>query len=364
MNKTQSPMSFSSSYVAKRTTKNTFYKQINLLINWQIIENEINIVYNPGKSAVGQPSYSGLLLFKMLLLGVWNGNMSDRLVEEMANENLSAMSFCGLSLEHTVPDHSVLSRFRTCLGKHNTFENLMMLINKQLEDHALVVKTGVKIDATITDSPRKPKGTTTYVIAEDRKEELVNEAEKEKQTTDIQLIKQIQKGVDTEARWTKKAGKIRYGYKEHIATDENGLVLSIETTAANEHDSLAFEKLIKKADLPAQARVFADKAYKSAKHDTLLKDKGLKNAIHHKAIKNKRLSKWQTTFNKLASKHRYTVERTFGSKVLWFKTGVARYVGKVKTHAQHVLESIAYNLKRSPVLYMKVQIAKNEPIVA
>ena len=73
--------------------------------------------------------------------------------------------------------------------------------------------------------------------------EQVNEQEKVKQTTDIEAVKAIQTGVDSEARLTKKAGKLRYAYKEHIASDENGLVLSIETTAANEHDSLAFEKL-------------------------------------------------------------------------------------------------------------------------
>ncbi|MCH9638252.1 MAG: transposase [Betaproteobacteria bacterium] len=33
----------------------------------------------------------------------------------MANANLYVMRFRGLSLEHDVPDHSVLSRFRTRL---------------------------------------------------------------------------------------------------------------------------------------------------------------------------------------------------------------------------------------------------------
>lgn len=357
-------MSFSSAYVEKRTAKNTFYKQINLLINWQHVDNEINKVYLPGNSAVGHPPYSGVLLFKMLLLGVWNGSLSDRQVEEMVNENLSAMRFCGLALEDSVPDHSVMSRFRTCLAKNNTFEVLINLINKQLEAHEIIVKTGIKIDATITDSPRKPKGATTYIIAEDRKEDEAKTEEKEKQTIDIEAVKKVQSGVDTDARWIKKGGKTHYGYKEHIATDENGLVLGVTTTPANEHDSLEFEKLLEKIDLPAQANIFADKAYKSTKHDKLLKDKGLKNRIHHKAVKNKPLTRWQKRFNRLLSQHRYTVERTFGSQTLWFGVGLAKYVGIVKMHAQHLIESIAYNLKRSPVLYMKAQIAKNQLVIA
>ena len=235
-------MSFSDAYVKKRTARNMFYKHIDLIVNWHLIDNEINKYYISGKSATGQPAYWGLLLFKMLLVGVWNGNLSDRLVEEMVSENLSAMRFCGLQLENNVPDHSCLSRFRSVLSKHNGFESIMNLINKQLEAHQIVVKTGIKIDASLTDSPRSPKGKTSYQIAEDRKEDEVTQDDKETQTTHIQFVKIIQPGVDTEARWVKKAGQLHYGYKEHIATDENGLIMSLETTAANEHASLKFEQ--------------------------------------------------------------------------------------------------------------------------
>ena len=120
-------MSFSAAFVKKRTAKNTFYGHINKIINWQDIDSEIVKYYTVGKSATGQPSYSGILLFKMLLVGVWNGNLSDRLVEEMVCENLSAMQFCGLQLEDNVPDHSCLSRFRSLLAKHNGFESIMCL---------------------------------------------------------------------------------------------------------------------------------------------------------------------------------------------------------------------------------------------
>jgi IS5 family transposase len=274
------------------------------------------------------------------------------------------MQFCGLSLEDSVPDHSVLSRFRSALAYENAFEKILLLINQQLDKHHIIVKTGIKIDATITDSPRKPRGKATYQISEDRKEDEVKKEETEKQTSHIEAVKLVQKGVDSDARWTKKAGKLHYGYKEHIATDENGLVVSLITTPANEHDSLCFEQLLVKANLPEKANIFADKAYKSAKHDKILLDKKLKNRIHHKAVKNKPLTAREKVFNSLLSKRRYTVERTFGSKVLWFKTGVAKYVGMIKTHTQHLLESIAYNLKRSPVLYIKLQMSKNQLVIA
>jgi len=207
MKKNNSLMSFSSSYVKKRTSRSVFYHQINKIIDWQVIEIEINKSYSIGKSAVGVKAYLGILLFKMLLVGVWNGNLSYRLVEEMVNENLSAMDFCGLQLEDTVPDHSCLSRFRSSLAKNNAFESILGQINNQLETHQIMVKTGVKIDASITESPRKPKGKTTYLIAEDRREDEVSEEDKQNQSNSLQDVKLIQPGVDQEARWLKKEEK-------------------------------------------------------------------------------------------------------------------------------------------------------------
>ena len=363
MRKHYQQMSFSHYDVSRRTAKNTFYTHVNTAINWQPVENEINKHYSPGKSAIGQTAYPGILLFKMLLVGYWSGSLSDRAVEEMANENLSVMRFLNLRLEDIVPDHSVLSRFRSQLVEKEAFEPIMSLINDQLEAPGILVKTGIKVDASITDSPRKPKGKTTYQIAEDRKEDEVPESEIEKQSIDIKIVKVVQPGVDAEGRWTKKAGKLRFGFKKHIATDDQGLVISVTTTSANVHDSKEFKPLIDKAKVGNGTRVFADKAYKSEAHDIYLKEKEIKNGIHFKAVRGKKLTNSQERFNKLVSKTRYTVERTFGSNVRWFKAGVARYVGQAKTHGQHVMESIAYNLKRAPKLLMKVEVSKKQALI-
>jgi len=357
-------MSFSAAYVQKRTSKNTFYSQINTIIDWQTIDNEISRFYTSGKDATGKPSHSGLLLFKMLLVGYWNGGLSDRDVEEMVMENLSAMAFCGLQLESNVPDHSCLSRFRSKLAENEGFEALLTQINKQLEAHHILVKTGVKIDASLTDTLRKPRGKATYKIAEDRKEDEVEKEEIEQQSADIKSVRIYQKGVDDQGRWLKKAGKLHYGFKKHVSTDEDGLVLAVITTPANVHDSITFGDLITKSDLKAKSRVYADKAYKSKKHDEILIKKKLKNGIHYKAVKNKPLTDREQMFNKWVSKTRYTVERTFGSMSKWFGAGIAKYIGETKTHAQHLLESIAYNLKRSPNLIIKLQTSQKQIVIA
>ena len=93
-----------------------------------------------------------------------------------------------------------------------------------------------------------------------------------------------------------------------------------------------------------------DKGYKVTNNDNLLKDEKIKNRIQHKAYRNRPLTYWEKIFNKLISKTRYVVERTFEGMKLWFGAGLARYRGIEKMHTQHILEAICHNLKRAPGL--------------
>ena len=63
----------------------------------------------------------------MLLTGIWHGGLSDESVEDMANANLHVMRFWGLSLEDDVPDHSVLSSFRTRLTQAHAWHILQAM---------------------------------------------------------------------------------------------------------------------------------------------------------------------------------------------------------------------------------------------
>ncbi|WP_416377817.1 hypothetical protein [Algoriphagus sp. D3-2-R+10] len=91
-------------------------------------------------------------------------------------------------------------------------------MNKQLEKHRILVKTGAIVDASIIDNSLKPKGKTTYEIATDRGQESGPEEQEEELQVQM-LVKKQHPGVDSEARWIKKAGKTRYGYKKHHVTD-------------------------------------------------------------------------------------------------------------------------------------------------
>jgi len=321
----------------KRKIKTTFFTQINTIIDWDKISIIINKDYSKGKSAVGKPSYDGLLLFKMCLLQSWYG-LSDYEVEDRINDSLSFSYFCGMTIEQAAPDHSTLSRFRTALTKTETFERLFSSINSQLETHNIIVKKGIIVDASVVDTPLRPKGKTNHKVTEDRSEETV------------QVKKDYADSVDKDGTWLKKRGKYHFGYKKHHVTDNEGLVLGVLTTTASKNEISNLEDVLDTVtvELPKDIPLKADKGYQSKKNATLLKKRNLKNHILKKAVKNKPLTKWEKRFNKLIGKTRFKVERTFGGIKLWFKGGIARYRGIEKMHTQNLMEAICYNLYRSP----------------
>jgi IS5 family transposase len=323
-----------------RKVKQTFFHQINLLIDWRKISNIINKHYEKGTNAVGTPGYDGLLLFKMCLLQTWYG-LSDYEVEDRINDSISFSQFCGLTLEQPAPDHSTLSRFRTTMTKAAAYQKLFKEINKQLEKHKIIVKTGAIVDASVIDTPLKPKGKANHEVTEDRVD-----------TEEVTVEKVYAKSVDKEAGWIKKRGQLRYGYKKHHVTDEEGLVLGVVTTKASVNEISNLAEVLDAAELPEGIALKADKGYQSQKNNDLLEKRKLKNHILKKAKKNKPLTYWEKKFNKLIGKTRFKVERTFGGIKRWFQGGVARYRGLAKMHTQNLMEAMCYNLYRSPRIVM------------
>lgn len=349
-------MSFAQYDVDRRTYKNKFFKQMEVLVDWEAFEKELKKIYKSGKRERGQKAYNPLILFKMQLISIWY-NLSDVQTEEMVNDSLSCMKFCGLCLEDSVPDHSTISRFRSELTQKKSYDRLLRRLNKQLSKHKLILKNGqAKVDATLTESPFNPKGKPTYEIGEDRQQvdDQVDNQMKEDQYHNVKKVEQP--GADNEARWVKKGGKTVFGYKMHIGTDCNGMILGVHTTTANEHDSKGLANLIKKIPKGQRKEVMADKGYKSKANDELLKNNGSKSRIMHKAYRNKPLTDWEKKYNKAISKTRWVVERTFGGMKRWFNSGTTRLKGVDKIHSIHVLTAMAHNLKRSPGLVC--QLAK------
>jgi IS5 family transposase len=226
--------------VSRRTRRSKFLQQIDALIDWTVFEKELYKVCKRSlQDAAGRPAYNPLILFKMMLLQTWY-TLSDMGVEDMVNDTLSANAFCGLRVEDTVPDHSTLSRFRSELSEKRAMNRLLTKLNNQLEHHGIEVrKGGGIIDASITPTAYKPQGKASYLLSND---------------PNTPLTKSAQPGVDPEARWVKKGGKLYYGYKRHyLADQQTGLVLSVHTTSATVHDGQCMAACLDQVALPERA---------------------------------------------------------------------------------------------------------------
>lgn len=319
-----------------RKIKKQFFNQINALLDWKSIVSLMDKHLPRGKNAVGQSSYDNLLLLKMSLLQTWYG-LSDYEVEDRVNDSISFGYFCGLTIDQVAPDHSTLSRFRTAMTKAGIYDKLFQLINQQLEAKNIIVKKGVLVDASVVDTPLRPKGKSNHKVTQDRVDQQ-----------EVSLEKDYPDSVDKEAAWLKKRGKYHYGYKKHHITDQEGLVLGVLTTKASKNEISNLDELLNTVNLPEDIPLKADKGYQSEKNAELLKKRKLKNHILKKAKKNKPLTQWEKKFNKLVGRTRFKVERTFGGIKRWFNGGVARYRGIEKMHTQNILEAMCYNLYRSP----------------
>jgi IS5 family transposase len=147
--------SFVAPFVDKHSRKNEFFSQINNHVNWEVIAAKLKKIYTKGLTERGAKAYSPLLLFKMHLISEWY-QLSDTQTEAMVYDSISALRFCGLSLEENVPGHSTLSRFKKELIDHNTLSDLTDEIQMQLANQNLRINPGKsRIDAKLITTTAK-----------------------------------------------------------------------------------------------------------------------------------------------------------------------------------------------------------------
>ena len=291
---------------------------LNQLIDWKSIESQMNTINN---NPMGEKAWPPLVMFKILLLQSFY-NLSDPACEKQLARDLLFRRFVNLSLTDPVPDHSTIWRFRNTLNKNGILQKLLDNINHQLNSQGLIIKNGQAsiIDATVIQA----------------KNNRPNKNAKGENTQDKDASYNVKTASDGKRKTT-------YGFKAHANVDEDGFILSQTLTTGSLHDSNVFEQLL----TGSEEAVYADSAYKSQKHDQLLKSKDIQNRVLHRAYRNKPLSEQQKSHNKLASQVRYVVERTFGVLKKYYGLGQARYMGIARNQARLTIICIAHNLKRA-----------------
>ena len=307
--------SFVEAFVSGYAKGGGFLQDIDEAFDWGAIEVLLSLIHGSTK---GAPGYPPLAMFKIILLQQWY-TLSDPAAEEAVRDRLSFRRFCGIPLDRETPDHSSIWRFRQTLDSLGLSAALLAEVNRQLEARGLIVKRGTLVDATLIEaSVRRP-----YEGGG------VNPR-------------------DPDARFSRKRDKTYFGYKAHLAVDEeSGLVRQIQMTSANVHDGRLGERLIQ----GDEQGFFADTAYDSQALRETLARRGLVDGIAWK-VKHHRypLETWQQFLNAWAASVRSGVERACATMKLWYGMRRVRYIGLSRNACHLQFVAIAMNMKRALVL--------------
>lgn len=284
------------------------------LVKWYRFEKLLAPLRDGGP---GRAAWPPLVLFKALLLQSLYG-LSDRALEEALGDRLSFRRFVGLGLEETIPDHTVLSRFRNLLVGEGLSEKLFGELDRQLEKAGVILKRGTMLDATLIDAVSAPPT-----------------AERPSQ--------------DRDARITARKGKsgLTFGYKAHVGVDEgSGLIRTVITTPANVNDTVVADRLVR----GDERTVWADAAYDTHARRARLKAEGRKVRIARRPNKHHPLPERLKRYNRLIARRRSAVETTFATLKNRMKLTMIRYVGLAKAAAQVTMAAIAFNMRRWAVI--------------
>lgn len=282
----------------KRLRREIFLEEMNKAIPWKLFLQAIHRHYRENKEN-GRPSYAAELMLRIYFLQQWF-QLSDEGMEEALYDTHSLRAFAGIELgDDNIPDENTILNFRHMLERHRLTEEFFKVVNKELVRQGVLLKKGTIVDATIINAPTSTK----------------NE-------------KKIR---DPEMKHAKKGNQWYFGMKAHIGTDsDTGLVHSLTTTPANQHDSIEFEKLLH----GKERAVYGDKAYANAGKKRAFSLRGIAWRIARRAPLGRTLSEKDRLWNRHHSRVRALGEHVFGViKCRWRYTKV-RYKGLRKNTAQ------------------------------
>ena len=239
--------------------------KLDKVIDWQPIEQYLNRQRTRYlRDHRGRPAYPLLSMFKAVLLGQWH-SLSDPELEHSLITRIDFNLFCRFD-ELSIPDYSTLCRYRNWLAQDDTLSELLELINRQLTEKGLKVE---KASAAIIDA--------TIIQTAGSKQRQAIEVDEEGQVSG-----QTTPSKDKDARWTKKNGLYKLGYKQHTRTDAKGYIEKLHITPANTHECNHLSPLLE--GIAEGTTVYADKGYDSKENQQHLEERRLQDGFMRKAI--------------------------------------------------------------------------------
>lgn len=295
----------------RKTRREVFLEKIEALIPWKQLEKKLSKHYHKGRT--GRPPYPLSTMLRVHCLQLFY-NLSDPAMEDALYEIESMRKFAGLRLSERIPDETTILNFRHFLENRRLGKVIFDTVNRHLADAGLMLREGTIVDATIIEAPSSTKNR--------------------------------ENARDPEMHQTRKGNQWHFGMKMHIGVDDAlGLIHSIETTAANEHDLNVADRLLH----GDESHVWADAGYAGIEKREEHRDRRVEWNIAMRPGRRAQLPEFSPTHwvERLKARVRAKVEHPFLTIKRQFGYGKVRYRGLAKnSNRLHVLAAFS-NLLRA-----------------
>lgn len=255
------------------------------LISWEPFIPIVRGVFNDNDVTGGRPHTDELVIVRSMLLQSWY-NLSDEELEFQCNDRLSFRNFLGFPEE--VPDFTTIWKIRERLINSGRDKVIWKELQRQLDEKGYTTKKGVIQDAS-------------FIEADQGKKRVQGEKKAQREGRKIEYTDKQKAHMDRDGTYAVKGNNVHYGYKDHIKVDvEHGLIRSIETTTASQHDSTV--DLVENGDGAA----YRDRGYFGTPVP-----KGVEDKTMQRAVRGQKLNGGQQRRNRAISKIRSPGERPF-----------------------------------------------------
>ena len=210
----------------------------------------------------GRPGTDPVVLIKMVLIQHLYGIPSLRQTYQRIQDTLSYRWFLGYGLLDEIPHFATVSyafcnRFPAELSEEIFDHILNKVLNNRMVDPSMVFIDGTHIKASANKKKyqKEKVAQTAKVYAEQLRKEVNEEREKlgKKPVEDKNDDDTASSGGTTEktvsttdpdcGMFVKGEHERQFAYEAHTACDKKGIVLGVEVTAGNIHDSVAWDAL-------------------------------------------------------------------------------------------------------------------------
>jgi len=306
---------------------------LNEIIDWEAFRVTLEKCREkPRKSSAGRKPFDAVMMFKALVLQHLY-NLGDDELEFQIRDRYSFCRFLKLTPENIIPDAKTIWLFREQLTKKELIKALFNDFELQLDVKGFKAKKGQIVDASFINAPLQRNSRKEN--AKIKEGEIPERFEKNPN---------VKRQKDCEARWTKKNGEKYYGYKDHVAIDnEHKLIREYEVSSAEVHDSQIFFELLGEN---SSKDVWADSAYRSEENELMLAADDYRSHVHKKSKRNQPLNERDKSANRKKSKIRARVEHVFGSMENEQGGMFIRVIGLARAKTKIGLMNLVYNIRR------------------